>query len=76
MQQYVRQWVWLKNQNFVNLLDSLCSAHLESCIEKYLCKKKNTERNSDLYQEFSWISQIDDDSTFLNTSLWGTLWDY
>jgi len=22
-----------------NLLDSLCSAHLESCIEKYLCNK-------------------------------------
>ena len=36
-----------------------------------LCATKNTEKNSDTYQQCSWISQIVDDATFIKTFIMG-----
>jgi len=40
---------------------------------KNICATKNTKRNIDFYEEFSWISQIVDDTTFTKNLFWGTL---
>jgi len=38
---------------------------------KNICATKNTKRNSDIYHQCSWISQIDDDATFLKNFIVG-----
>ena len=38
---------------------------------KNIFAAKNTKRNSDLYEEFYWISQIVDDATFIKNFIMG-----
>jgi len=49
---------------------TLCSAHLESCIEN-ICATKNTEKNSVAYDQCSWILEIVDNVTFIKNFIVG-----
>ncbi|XP_068504437.1 uncharacterized protein [Phaseolus vulgaris] len=48
-----------------------CVVHTLNLALKNICAAKNTEKNSDTYQQCSWISQIVDDATFIKTFIMG-----
>ena len=48
-----------------------CVVHTLNLALKNICAAKNTKRNSDLYEEFYWISQIADDATFIKNFIMG-----
>jgi len=50
---------------FPSIYWTSCVVHTLNFALKNICAAKNTERNSDAYEQCFWISQIVDDTTFI-----------
>ena len=48
-----------------------CVVHTLNLALKSICAAKNTNKNSDIYYQCSWISQIVDDATFVKNFIMG-----
>jgi len=55
---------------FLSIYWTPCVVHTLNLALKNICNKKY-QKNSDTYQQCSWISQIDDDVTFIKTFIMG-----
>nr|XP_007144620.1 hypothetical protein PHAVU_007G170700g [Phaseolus vulgaris]ESW16614.1 hypothetical protein PHAVU_007G170700g [Phaseolus vulgaris] len=56
---------------FPSIYWSPCVVHTLNLALQNICAAKNTEKNSDIYHQCSWISQIVDDATFVKNFIMG-----
>jgi len=61
----------LIESKFPSIYWTPCVVHTLNLALKNICAAKNTDKNSDIYHQCSWISQIADDATFVKNFIMG-----